>query len=120
MRTNLSVLKQFLLQFSIFQGALRWGDTKMRRGLHAAADSKKMIVAPILRLVVSLTSMVETSDFFEVAVSNSFHFRTVNTCMLTTSGDVCCHMIYSLYFVVAIPFIHRMLTKFFFCNSGEK
>ncbi|CAM8929010.1 unnamed protein product [Rhodiola kirilowii] len=48
------------------QGTLRWGDTKMRRDMNVAADTKKMIVAPILRLVFSLTSLVETSDFFEV------------------------------------------------------
>ncbi|CAM8923419.1 unnamed protein product [Rhodiola kirilowii] len=48
------------------QGTLRWGDTKMRRDMNVAADTKKMIVAPILRLVSSLTSLVETSDFFEV------------------------------------------------------
>uniref|UniRef100_A0A7N0VJ21 Nuclear pore complex protein NUP205 n=2 Tax=Kalanchoe fedtschenkoi TaxID=63787 RepID=A0A7N0VJ21_KALFE len=42
------------------------GDTKMRRDVNAVADTKKMIVAPILRLVFSLTSLIETSDFFEV------------------------------------------------------
>ncbi|KAK9269394.1 hypothetical protein L1049_001167 [Liquidambar formosana] len=49
-----------------FQGGLRRVDTKLRRDMTVNTDKQRMIIAPILRLVFSLTSLVDTSDFFEV------------------------------------------------------
>lgn len=48
------------------QGSLRRVDTKLRRELGRNVDRQRMIVTPMLRLVFSLTSLVDTSDFFEV------------------------------------------------------
>ncbi|XP_044463911.1 nuclear pore complex protein NUP205 isoform X2 [Mangifera indica] len=48
------------------QGSLRRVDTKLRRDLAKDIDKQRMIVTPMLRLVFSLTSLVDTSDFFEV------------------------------------------------------
>ncbi|GLT26191.1 hypothetical protein SLA2020_012740 [Shorea laevis] len=48
------------------QGGLRRVDTKLRRDVAVDIDKQRMIVAPILRLVFSLTSLVETSEFFEM------------------------------------------------------
>ncbi|KAA8535090.1 hypothetical protein F0562_030093 [Nyssa sinensis] len=41
-------------------------DTKFGRDLSVDVDKERMVIAPILRLVFSLTSLVDTSDFFEV------------------------------------------------------
>lgn len=49
-----------------FQGSLRWVDTKLRREVGRDIDRQRMIITPMLRLVFSLTSLVDTSDFFEV------------------------------------------------------
>ncbi|XP_059635097.1 nuclear pore complex protein NUP205 [Cornus florida] len=48
------------------KGSLRRVDAKFGRDLSADVDKQRMIIAPILRLVFSLTSLVDTSDFFEV------------------------------------------------------
>ncbi|KAH9761850.1 nuclear pore complex protein NUP205 [Citrus sinensis] len=48
------------------QGSLRRVATKPRRALGGDIDRQRMIVTPMLRLVFSLTSLVDTSDFFEV------------------------------------------------------
>ncbi|XVF88378.1 hypothetical protein PTKIN_Ptkin19aG0046000 [Pterospermum kingtungense] len=47
------------------QGSLRRVDKKLRRDA-VDIDKQRMIVIPVLRLVFSLTSLVDTSDFFEV------------------------------------------------------
>lgn len=52
----------------INQGSLRRVDTKLRRDLAKDIDKQRMIVTPMLRLVFSLTSLVDTSDFFEVGL----------------------------------------------------
>lgn len=48
------------------QGSLRRVATKPRRALGGDIDRQRMIITPMLRLVFSLTSLVDTSDFFEV------------------------------------------------------
>ncbi|KAG6723921.1 hypothetical protein I3842_03G232400 [Carya illinoinensis] len=49
-----------------FQGSLRWVDMKFQRQLALDFDKQRMIITPMLRLVFSITSLVDTSDFFEV------------------------------------------------------
>lgn len=49
-----------------FQGGLWRVDTTHRRDITVDSDKRRTIVAPILRLVFSLTSLVDTSEFFEV------------------------------------------------------
>uniref|UniRef100_A0A5B7BQC9 Nuclear pore complex protein NUP205 n=1 Tax=Davidia involucrata TaxID=16924 RepID=A0A5B7BQC9_DAVIN len=46
--------------------SLRRVDAKFGRDLSVDVDKERMVIAPILRLVFSLTSLVDTSDFFEV------------------------------------------------------
>ncbi|KAJ1381293.1 hypothetical protein SESBI_45266 [Sesbania bispinosa] len=48
------------------QGGLRWIETRLRRDMAVDVDRQRMIITPILRLVFSLTSLVDTSDFLEV------------------------------------------------------
>ncbi|XVF34671.1 hypothetical protein REPUB_Repub18cG0078900 [Reevesia pubescens] len=48
------------------QGSLRRVDTKLRRDAAPDFDKQRMIITPMLRLVFSLTSLVNTSEFFEV------------------------------------------------------
>lgn len=43
---------------------------KFQRQLALDFDKQRMIITPMLRLVFSITSLVDTSDFFEVR----FHF----------------------------------------------
>lgn len=48
------------------QGCLRRFDRKLRRDVSVDFDKQCMIVTPMLRLLFSLTSLVDTSDIFEV------------------------------------------------------
>ncbi|XP_027329370.1 nuclear pore complex protein NUP205 [Abrus precatorius] len=48
------------------QGGLRWVETRLRRDMAVVGDRQRMIITPVLRLVFSLTSLVDTSDFLEV------------------------------------------------------
>ncbi|KAJ0091057.1 hypothetical protein Patl1_13095 [Pistacia atlantica] len=48
------------------QGSLRRVGTKLRRDVAKDIDRQRMIITPMLRLVFSFTSLVDTSDFFEV------------------------------------------------------
>lgn len=48
------------------QGSRRLVDSKNRSYIAAEVDKQRMVVTPILRLVFSLTSLVEKSDIFEV------------------------------------------------------
>ncbi|KAK7304174.1 hypothetical protein RJT34_15273 [Clitoria ternatea] len=48
------------------QGGLRWVETRYRRDMAVDVDRQRMIVTPVLRLVFSLTSLVDTSNFLEV------------------------------------------------------
>ncbi|KAK7411230.1 hypothetical protein VNO78_02663 [Psophocarpus tetragonolobus] len=48
------------------QGSLRWVETRLRRDMAVDDDRQRMIITPVLRLVFSLTSLVDTSDFLEV------------------------------------------------------
>ncbi|XP_050229098.1 nuclear pore complex protein NUP205 isoform X2 [Mercurialis annua] len=48
------------------QGSLRRLDPKLRRDVAMDIDKQRIIITLILRLVFSLTSLVETSDIFEV------------------------------------------------------
>ncbi|CAL0304986.1 unnamed protein product [Lupinus luteus] len=48
------------------QGGLRRVETRLRRDMAVDVDRQRMIVTPILRLVYSLTSLVDTSEFLEV------------------------------------------------------
>ncbi|KAH1246941.1 Nuclear pore complex protein NUP205 [Glycine max] len=48
------------------QGSLRWVETRLRRDMAVDVDRQRMIITPVLRLVFSLTSLVDTSDFLEV------------------------------------------------------
>ncbi|KAE8668521.1 NUP205 protein [Hibiscus syriacus] len=47
------------------QGSLRRVDVKLRRDVPVDIDKQRMIVTPMLRLVFSLTSLVDSSEFFE-------------------------------------------------------
>ncbi|KAK4852857.1 hypothetical protein QYF36_000212 [Acer negundo] len=49
-----------------WQGSFRRVDTKLRRDVAKDFDRHRMIITPMLRLVFSLTSLVDSSDFFEV------------------------------------------------------
>ncbi|KAF5199081.1 Nuclear pore complex protein [Thalictrum thalictroides] len=42
------------------------GDAKAKRDVAVDIDKNRLIISPILRVVYSLTSLVDTSDFFEV------------------------------------------------------
>ncbi|XP_004515149.1 nuclear pore complex protein NUP205 isoform X2 [Cicer arietinum] len=48
------------------QGGLRWVETRLRRDMAVDVDRQQMIITPVLRLVFSLTSLVDTSDYMEV------------------------------------------------------
>ncbi|XP_057538767.1 nuclear pore complex protein NUP205 isoform X1 [Amaranthus tricolor] len=48
------------------KGSLRQLETRFGREIPANADKQQVVVAPVLRLVFSLTSLVDASDFFEV------------------------------------------------------
>lgn len=48
------------------KGSLMRVETKLGRDVAMDIDRQRMIVAPILRIVLSLTSLVDTSEFFEV------------------------------------------------------
>ncbi|XP_048134215.1 nuclear pore complex protein NUP205 isoform X2 [Rhodamnia argentea] len=48
------------------QGSRRPVDSKNRSYIAAEVDKRRVVVTPVLRLVFSLTSLVETSDIFEV------------------------------------------------------
>lgn len=48
------------------QGGLRWAETRLRRDMTVDVDRQRMIITPVLRLVYSLTSLVDTSDYMEV------------------------------------------------------
>ncbi|KAF5945828.1 hypothetical protein HYC85_016056 [Camellia sinensis] len=54
------------VNMQIKQGSLRRVDAKFGRDLSVDVDKRRMIIAPILRLVFSLTSLIDASDFFEV------------------------------------------------------
>ncbi|KAF3971259.1 hypothetical protein CMV_005121 [Castanea mollissima] len=49
-----------------FQGSLRRVDMKLQRHVALDFDKQRMIITPMLRLVFSLTSLINTSEFFEV------------------------------------------------------
>lgn len=42
-------------------------DGKFGRELSVDVDKQRMIIAPILRVVFSLTSLIDASEFFEVS-----------------------------------------------------
>ncbi|KAJ7956691.1 Nuclear pore complex protein [Quillaja saponaria] len=48
------------------QGGLRRFETRLRRNATVDIDRQRTVVTPVLRLVFSLTSLVESSEFFEV------------------------------------------------------
>ncbi|XP_021855676.2 nuclear pore complex protein NUP205 [Spinacia oleracea] len=48
------------------KGSLRRLETRIGRELPANANQQQVIVSPVLRLVLSLTSLIDASDFFEV------------------------------------------------------
>ncbi|XP_052198623.1 nuclear pore complex protein NUP205 isoform X2 [Diospyros lotus] len=48
------------------KGSLRRVDAKFGRDLSVDVDKRRMVIAPILRFVFSLTSLIDASDFFEV------------------------------------------------------
>ncbi|KAL1300925.1 hypothetical protein AAHE18_18G216100 [Arachis hypogaea] len=48
------------------QGVVRWVETRPRRDVAVDVDRQRLIVTPVLRLVYSLTSLVDTSDYLEV------------------------------------------------------
>lgn len=48
------------------KGSLRRVETRFGREMPANLDKQQVIVAPVLRLVLSLISLVDASDFFEV------------------------------------------------------
>ena len=54
------------------QGSFQRFETKLRRDAAVNIDKQRTIIAPILRLVFSLTSLVDTSDFFEVSPYSSW------------------------------------------------
>ncbi|XP_016651919.1 PREDICTED: nuclear pore complex protein NUP205 [Prunus mume] len=49
-----------------FLGSLRWVGTKHQRDVPVDIKKQRMVITPILRLVFSLLSLVDTSEFFEV------------------------------------------------------
>ncbi|PON88994.1 Nucleoporin [Trema orientale] len=49
-----------------FLGSLRRVDTKLRKDAAVDFDGQRMIITPVLRLVFSLTSLIDTSEFLEV------------------------------------------------------
>lgn len=65
-------ITHFALDF--VQGSLRRVDAKFGRDLSVDVDKRRMIIAPILRLVFSLTSLIDASDFFEVSLFRPSYF----------------------------------------------
>lgn len=57
-----------LLNFMRMQGSLRWVGTKHQRDVPVDIKKQRMVITPILRLVFSLLSLVDTSEFFEVSL----------------------------------------------------
>ncbi|EXC04145.1 hypothetical protein L484_006623 [Morus notabilis] len=49
-----------------FLGSLRRVDTKLRRDVAVDFDRQRLIITPVLRLVFSLTSLIDASEFLEV------------------------------------------------------
>lgn len=43
-------------------------DTKLRRDVAMDIDQQRMVINPMLRLVFSLTSLVDKSEIFEVSL----------------------------------------------------
>lgn len=56
----------------LYQGSLRWVDMKPHRDVAGNISKQRTIVTPILRLLFSLTSLVDTSEFFEVSIHPHF------------------------------------------------
>lgn len=52
----------------LYQGGLRWVDTNPHRDVAGNINKRQSIITPILRLLFSLTSLVDTSEFFEVSI----------------------------------------------------
>lgn len=50
------------------QGGLRWVDMNPHRDVAGNINKRQSIITPILRLLFSLTSLVDTSEFFEVSI----------------------------------------------------
>lgn len=65
----LLIMANPLLTFANQQGSLRRVDTKLRRDVAVDFDRQRLIITPVLRLVFSLTSLIDASEFLEV----SFH-----------------------------------------------
>ncbi|GAB2300342.1 hypothetical protein Dimus_034380 [Dionaea muscipula] len=59
-------LRWLITRSALCQGNLRRSGARFGRELAADADRQQMIVTPILRLVLSLTSLIDASDFLEV------------------------------------------------------
>lgn len=50
---------------------MRLLDPKFRKDVAFDVDKQRMIITPILRLVCSLTSLIDTSEFLEVSLHHS-------------------------------------------------
>lgn len=59
-----------LLKKRYLQGGFRRVETRLRRDMAVDVDRQQMIVTPVLRLVFSLTSLVDASNFLEVGFYN--------------------------------------------------
>ncbi|KAK7342223.1 hypothetical protein VNO80_25167 [Phaseolus coccineus] len=59
------------------QGSLRWVETRLRRDVAVDVDRQRMIITPIMRLVFSLTSLVDTSNFLEPSDASSSYPTSV-------------------------------------------
>ncbi|KAL2936604.1 hypothetical protein RDABS01_019327 [Bienertia sinuspersici] len=66
------------------KGSLRQVETRFGRELPANVDKQQVIVAPVLRLVLSLTSLLDASDYFELT---SLHVTIAYLFALPNEGD---------------------------------
>uniref|UniRef100_A0A9I9CJL9 Nuclear pore complex protein NUP205 n=1 Tax=Cucumis melo TaxID=3656 RepID=A0A9I9CJL9_CUCME len=64
------------LQFNevLCQGGLRWVDMNPHRDVAGNINKRQSIITPILRLLFSLTSLVDTSEFFENEKKNVWRY----------------------------------------------
>lgn len=57
------------------QGSLRHVDSKLRRHVAVGINRQRTVLTPMLRFLFSLTSLVESSDIFEVSQGSVVYLR---------------------------------------------
>lgn len=80
-------------------GSLRHGDAKF--GGDVSVDKRRMIISPILRLVFSLSSLIDASDFFKVSPNPHWHalFPT-SSCAATSNSTLTYCILYYIFIIL--------------------